>query len=64
MNLEENEDDIQVPPNLKKLLLSEVDLIRDAFSVLLVFVEGGIKTGAKFLEELDNTKPNNDESNS
>lgn len=58
----ENEDEkLEVSPNLKKLLLSEVDLIRDTFSVLMVFVEGLPKTGMKFFEDIENEIPIKDE---
>lgn len=52
-----DEDQLEVSPNLKKLLISEVDLIRDAFSIIGVFTEGGLKTGLKFLEDFDNEIP-------
>lgn len=50
----ENEDELEVSPNLKKLLVSEVDFMRDTFSVLLLFLDGAAKTGVKFLEEIEN----------
>ena len=53
----ENEDDLEVSPNLKKLLVSEVDLMRDTFSVLLLYIDGAAKTSIKFLEEIENDKP-------
>lgn len=53
MNIED-EENIEVSPNLKKILVSEVDLIRDAFSVMLVFVEGAAKAGIRFIETNEN----------
>ncbi len=49
-----DEENLELSPNLKQLLVTEVDLIRDTFSVLLVFIEGGVKTGIKFIEEINN----------
>lgn len=50
----DDEEELEVSPNLKNLLLSEVDLIRDALSILGVFTEGSVQTGLKFLEDLNN----------
>ncbi|ADQ17727.1 hypothetical protein [Leadbetterella byssophila] len=51
-----DEDNLEVSPNLKKLLMSEVDLIRDALAVLEVFTEGAVNTTLKFIEELEHEK--------
>jgi hypothetical protein len=56
-----DEDNLQVSPNLKKLLLSEVDLIRDALSILEVFTEGTAKTTLKFIEDLEHETPQDNE---
>ncbi len=55
------EDNLQVSPNLKKLLLSEVDLIRDALSILEVFTEGTVKTTLKFIEDIEHETPQDNE---
>ncbi|MCY1552759.1 hypothetical protein D9M68_891760 [compost metagenome] len=58
----EDEEQMEVSPHLKTLLLSEVDLIRDALSILGVFTDAGLKTGLKFLEDVENDIPlKNDE---
>lgn len=58
----DDEEQLEVSPHLKKLLVSEIDLIRDAMLVLGVFTDGGVKTGLKLLEELNNEIPvKNDE---
>lgn len=58
----DDEEQIEVSPQLKTLLLSEVDLIRDALSVLGVFADAGPRTGLKFLEDVENEIPlKNDE---
>ena len=55
------EDNLEVSPNLKKLLLSEVDLIRDALSILEVFTEGTVKTTLNFIEDIEQDKPHDNE---
>lgn len=53
----EDEEYIEVSPQLKTLLLSEVDLIRDALSIVGVFADAGPRTGLKFLEDVENAIP-------
>lgn len=57
-----DEEHLNASPDLKKLLLSEVDLIRDALAILGVFTDAGLRTGMKFLEHVENEIPlKNDE---
>lgn len=56
------EEPLEVSPQLKTLLMSEVDLIRDVLSIVGVFTDAGLQTGLKFLEDLENNIPaKNDE---
>ena len=50
-----NEEELEISPNLKNILLSEVNLIRDTINIFLVFTEGAAKTAIKFLEKNDNS---------
>ncbi|WP_367915612.1 hypothetical protein [Leadbetterella sp. DM7] len=52
-----DEEQLNASPHLKKLLLSEVDLIRDALSILGVFTDASLKTGLKLLEDVENDIP-------
>ncbi len=57
-----DEEQLSASPDLKKLLLSEVDLIRDTLEIIGVFADASLKTGLKFLEDVETELPlKNDE---
>lgn len=51
------EEPLEVSPQLKTLLMSEVDLIRDVLDIMGVFTDAGLQTGLKFLEDVENNIP-------
>ena len=56
------EEPLEVSPQLKTLLLSEIDLIRDILEIVGLFTDAGLKTGLKFLEDVEpNTSLQQDE---
>ena len=54
--MEDENNEIQLNKDLKKLLVSEIDLIRDALSVFLFYVEGPIKVVKEMLQDFENNK--------
>ena len=54
--MEDENNEIQLNKDLKKLLVSEIDLIWDALSVFLFYVEGPIKVVKEMLQDFENNK--------
>lgn len=48
------EEELEISPELKKMLVSELDLIRDTISIAMLFIEGPVKTGLEFLDGIQN----------
>lgn len=49
----ESEDELKLKKDLKKLLVSEIDLIRNSFTVLSFFFEGIGKSVFQILKDLN-----------
>ena len=55
--MEGENNEIQLNTDLKKLLVSEIDLIRDALSVFLFYVEEPVKVVKQMLHDLEDNNP-------
>ncbi len=56
-NFQEMEDmEQKAPEALKKMLVSEIDLIRDLMTIVNMFVGEPLKTGVRFLSEFEQIK--------
>lgn len=63
MNTENDfdEDDLKAPEALKEMLVSEIELIRDAMTIVNMFVGEPMLAGVKYLQEFEPKKNNTHE---
>jgi hypothetical protein len=58
MNAENDfdEEDLKAPDALKEMLVSEIELIREAMMIVNMFVGEPMKAGVKYLQEFEPKK--------
>ena len=58
MNVEDDfdEDDLKAPEALKEMLASEIELIRDAMTIVNMFVGEPMKAGVRYIQEFESKK--------
>ncbi len=63
MNIIEDfdDDELKAPEALKEMLVSEIELIRDAMTIVNMFVGEPMLAGVKYLQEFESKKNNTHE---
>ncbi len=56
-----DDDDLKAPEALKEMLVSEIELIRDAMTIVNMFVGEPMLAGVKYLQEFEPKKNNTHE---
>ncbi|MCP9763607.1 hypothetical protein [Lacihabitans soyangensis] len=56
-----DDDDLMAPEALKEMLVSEIELIRDAMTIVNMFVGEPMLAGVKYLQEFEPKKNNTHE---
>jgi hypothetical protein len=56
-----DDPDFKAPDALKEMLVSEIDLIRDAMVLVNMFLGEPLRVGVKYLQEFESKKDSNNE---